>query len=143
MGQGAPVNYQVIPLGIDPDCTTPDYVVPAGKALIITETSFFLGSAGNPYFHVLLIGSGGVCTALASGAGTANPEENVNQSYPTGIPVPSGFGLSVVPNGGPGTNYGTLVYGYLVPAGAVSLQQGKGELQIGRHPGLPIHRSGS
>jgi hypothetical protein len=135
-GQAAPTNYQAIFIPATPDCTTPSYTVPVGKALIVTGTTYFLfsSSAGTEFDILLATGGGGTCTGFVSAGTTQNTAETVNQTYPTGIPIPTGTELSALQEGsGSGSMF---VYGYLVPAGAVSLQQGKGLPRIGRSGSL-------
>jgi hypothetical protein len=131
-GQAAPANYQVIFLSATPDCSTPAYTVPAGEALILTETTFVVAAdtPGAEGYITLDTGTNGVCTAFVAVGLTQSAGETVNQSYPTGIPFPTGTQLSAVPFRAAGS---VFAYGYLVPAGAVSVQQLKGL------PRIPLH----
>lgn len=130
-GQAAPSNYKSIFMLSTTDCTTPGFTVPAGKALIVSETTFFLfnNTPGSGVDILLTTGAPGTCTAFVAAGATSNAVETVNQSYPTGIPIPTGTELHAVSEGDGGGSM--FVYGYLVPAGSVALQQGKALPRIG------------
>jgi len=125
------------------DCTTPGFIVPAGKAFIITEATFFMSSSSPPSEGDLLLetGTGGTCTAFIGAAATTTAGEALSQSYPTGIVLPTGTELNLVKS--VGGNGSVFVYRYLVPAGVASVQQGKGLPRVGGHSGLLAHPSGS
>jgi len=139
-GQGAPSTYKAIFIGATPDCTTPGFTVPAGKAFIVTDVTYFITSSSPPSEGdlLLVIGTGGTCASFVSAAITLGGE-TVTEPYPTGIPLSTGTQLSIVPLGvGAGS---AVIYGYLVPAGAISVHETK-ELQRFPKGGLLGRSSG-
>lgn len=99
------------------------YKIPAGKALIITSVNFDLDAVSPSAEGTGLILTAGpsahpckstVATAFAP---VGTDFASVDQTYPSGIPVPAGDALGLTP----GANDAGLatIYGYLVPAAAV------------------------
>jgi hypothetical protein len=113
------------------------YIVPAGKALIITrlefymvptvltgdiETDLFAGPAATPCCQVI---------AVALSAPTSG---TVPQTFDPGIPVPAGDGVGGVHRDNAGT---VFMYGYLLPAADVPASAVSGQ------PRKTLHASGA
>ena len=115
--------------------TNQQYVIPAGKSLILTAITGYLFLYGNSNFagYHLLDGAGCTSSSITSNiasVSSASPAVPVAVDLGTGIVVAAGKTLSLrsVANQGP-----TYLHGYLVPAGAFpAMASAEGEAQVPR-----------
>ena len=106
----APSNLVHAVKGVNGGCT-PVYTPPAGKAIVVTQVTFSLGSAtqGVENFGGVF-GPGCSAATIFDQVDTVQAYESESRTYPTGVPV---AGVAATSYGG---YISVFVSGYLIPA---------------------------
>jgi hypothetical protein len=108
--------YQIVHgvVGVGGGACATLYTPPAGKAVVVTQVTFDLGSgtAGTESYGVLETGG---CGGVYDYADTAAAYEAQSHTYPSGLPLPS---VGIYNGTGNAAIFVTFT-GYLIPAGQV------------------------
>ena len=117
------------------------YIIPKGKALIITGATFDLHASSPGISHRLLFAAGphnNPCAIELASAEAPSSEDQVsqNQVFSPGIPVPAGDSIGLYSYPANADDGDVCIYGYLVPAAAVPHSILRNMPPPGGHPAI-------
>jgi hypothetical protein len=121
--------------------STGNYVVPKGKALVVTAATFFEQHSTGGYGELdLYVGTAKSPCNDFVGAAAGDSDLSQNQSFGAGLVVPAGGAMAAVDNNVTGS---VEIYGYLMPASEAPKPKpvtADGKQITGRTPAIPSVR---